>query len=117
MNVWPIQKVIMKPGFEFSNGIFSGNQGLKDQRTVLQWIRRNVRNFGGDPDQVALFGQSSGAADILLHMALPESQHLFNRVILQVNTLTSTCLLCLDKALGWPCQSINTSFNELSHRL
>lgn len=61
----------------------SGNQGLYDQLTVLKWVRDNIRAFGGDPSSVTLFGESSGAIAIGLHMMSPESSGLFKRVILQ----------------------------------
>lgn len=41
-----------------------GNQGLKDQVMVLQWVQSNIENFGGDPNNVTLFGESAGAAAV-----------------------------------------------------
>lgn len=38
--------------------VVRGNQGLKDQSMALRWIQRNIRNFGGDPGQVTIFGKS-----------------------------------------------------------
>ena len=38
-----------------------GNMGLKDQLESLRWVKRFIHNFGGDPEQVTVFGQSSGA--------------------------------------------------------
>lgn len=61
----------------------SGNQGLYDQLTVLKWVRDNIKHFGGDASSVTLFGESSGAIAIGLHMMSPESSGLFKRVILE----------------------------------
>ncbi|XP_038051124.1 cholinesterase 2-like [Patiria miniata] len=60
-----------------------GNQALRDQALALQWVQDNIHVFGGDPDQVTIFGESSGAASIAFHMISPVSKHLFQRVGLQ----------------------------------
>ena len=59
----------------------SGNYGLLDQLAALQWVRRNISRFGGDPDNVTLFGESAGAIDAALLMTSPLSKGLFKRVI------------------------------------
>ena len=44
---------------------------MKDQRIALEWVRDNIEYFGGDPELVTLFGESSGAASIGFHMMSP----------------------------------------------
>ena len=59
--------------------------GLRDQRRALEWVYRFISAFGGDPSNITLFGESTGAADILchLHSAANEKQPLFQRAIVQ----------------------------------
>ncbi|MGI6869540.1 carboxylesterase/lipase family protein [Amycolatopsis sp. 3B14] len=64
-------------------GVSPGNLGLLDQLAALRWVRENAAAFGGDPDDVTVFGQSAGAHSIACLMALPESRGLFRRAILQ----------------------------------
>ena len=59
----------------------SGNYGLLDQLAALQWVKENIARFGGDPENVTLFGESAGAIDAAMLMASPLSAHLFHRVI------------------------------------
>ncbi len=51
----------------------SGNYGFLDQQAALRWVRRNAAAFGGDPDNVTLFGQSAGAHSTCAHMVAPSS--------------------------------------------
>ncbi|KAJ2951268.1 hypothetical protein O0L34_g5669 [Tuta absoluta] len=60
-----------------------GNAGLKDQVAALRWIKKNIRNFGGDPENITIFGESAGAVSVSLHLLSPMSKGLFNRAIVQ----------------------------------
>ena len=59
----------------------SGNYGLLDAIAVLRWVRSNIAGFGGDPDNVTLFGQSSGSETINILTASPLAKGLFQRAI------------------------------------
>lgn len=79
-----------------------GNLGLEDQKTALRWIRRHIASFGGDPDNVTVFGQSAGAHSIASLIASADDvepitnvprfggEPLFHRAILQSPPLGNT---------------------------
>jgi len=60
-----------------------GNYGFMDQLTALKWIQSNIAAFGGDPEQVTLFGESAGGGAVLAHLVSPMSRGLFQRAIVQ----------------------------------
>ncbi|XP_015175882.1 PREDICTED: cholinesterase 1-like [Polistes dominula] len=60
-----------------------GNAGMKDQVMALMWVKDNIHYFGGCPNRVTIFGQSSGGASVQYHMMSPMSEGLFNNVIAQ----------------------------------
>jgi len=61
----------------------SGNYGLLDQIEGLRWVKRNIAAFGGDPERVAIFGESAGAMSVLCLMTAPDAKGLFHAAIAQ----------------------------------
>lgn len=55
------------------DSVISGNMGLKDQVMAMRWIKKNIRAFGGDPDNVTLYGHSSGGMSVHMHTLSPSS--------------------------------------------
>jgi para-nitrobenzyl esterase len=65
---------------ESPNGV-SGNYGLMDQAAALKWIHNNIAQFGGDPDNVMIFGQSAGAGSVQSLCASPISKGLISKAV------------------------------------
>jgi para-nitrobenzyl esterase len=59
------------------------NYALRDQQLALRWVKNNIANFGGDADNVTIFGESAGALDVVFHLVSPQAKGLFHRVILE----------------------------------
>ena len=74
-------------GFLYLGGIggerfaHSGNVGMLDLVAALRWVRDNIAEFGGDPNNVTIFGQSGGGAKVTTLMAMPDAKGLFHRAI------------------------------------
>jgi para-nitrobenzyl esterase len=64
-----------------AEGSKAANQGLWDQRFALAWVQANIAKFGGDPQNVTIFGESAGSYDVCLHVASPQTPPLFQRAI------------------------------------
>ncbi|MEO5744712.1 MAG: carboxylesterase family protein [Terracoccus sp.] len=96
------------PGFAVLDGAPT-NLGLRDQIAALAWVRENVAAFGGNPDQVTLFGESAGAMSVATLMASPAAQGLFHRAIVQSGGATVACsledarLISAELAASWAC--------------
>lgn len=62
---------------------YSGNAGIADLVAALEWVQENIANFGGDPDNVTIFGQSGGGGKVVSLMSSPAAEGLFDRAIVQ----------------------------------
>jgi len=70
------------PAIDAEQHLFS-NYGILDQQAALRWVRQNIRNFGGDPGNVTLGGQSAGSVDTEANVISPLAKGLFQRGIFQ----------------------------------
>ena len=71
------------PGLSEESPAGSGNYALQDQQAALRWVQRNAAAFGGNPDNVTLFGESAGASSVCANLVSPASAGLFQRGIAQ----------------------------------
>jgi para-nitrobenzyl esterase len=62
---------------------FVANWGYLDQKAGIDWVRRNIANFGGDPNNITIFGQSAGGGSVLAHLNSPLAKGAFARAIVQ----------------------------------
>ena len=67
----------------FGENVGPGNLGMQDLICVLEWLADNIQAFGGDPNNITLFGESGGAAAAQATIATPGASGLINRAILQ----------------------------------
>ncbi|MFW9822462.1 MAG: carboxylesterase/lipase family protein [Candidatus Thorarchaeota archaeon] len=63
------------------------NIGQLDQIAALEWVRDNIEIFGGDPNNITIFGESAGATSVCALMVMPKAKGLFNRAISQSSAL------------------------------
>ena len=68
----------------------SGNYGLMDQQFALRWVRRNIALFGGDPDNITIFGESGGGLSVHSNLASPTAAGLFHKAIVQSGAYSLT---------------------------
>ncbi|XP_063985981.1 juvenile hormone esterase-like [Diachasmimorpha longicaudata] len=78
-----------------------GNAGLRDQLLALEWVQKNINKFGGDPDQVTIFGQGSGAVSVELLTLSPKSAGLYRQSIAMSGApLNDWTISSMDKAVS-----------------
>jgi para-nitrobenzyl esterase len=79
----------------------SGNYGILDHVAALEWVRDNISGFGGDPDNVTIFGESAGGASIYALLATPLAKGLFHRAISESTWITTTNVTHLTRGNGF----------------
>ena len=80
----------------------SGNYGILDQIEALNWIKRNIEQYGGDPENITVFGESAGAGNIGYLLVSPLADNLFQKAIMQSGgwPITLTRTLTDNEAVG-----------------
>jgi para-nitrobenzyl esterase len=78
----------------------SGNYGILDQVSALEWVQRNISQFGGDPDNVTIGGESAGALNSSVLLASPVAKNLFKRVVIQSGGFWPLRSLAQNEELG-----------------
>jgi para-nitrobenzyl esterase len=78
----------------------NANLGLLDQIAALEWVRENIAAFGGDPDNLTIFGESAGAMSVATLLAMPRAEGLFRRAIAQSGAAHHTISAATARRVG-----------------
>ena len=78
----------------------SGNVGILDIVAALKWVRDNIANFGGDPSNVTIMGQSGGGAKVCTLVAMPQTEGLFTKAVALSGNVTGAINPEYSKGLG-----------------
>jgi len=78
----------------------SGNVGMLDVVQALQWIQKNIRQFGGDPGNVTIFGESGGGGKVGTLLCMPAAKGLFHKAIIMSGTILNVNTKAMTEELG-----------------
>ena len=78
----------------------SGNVGMLDAVKALEWVRDNIANFGGDPHNVTIFGESGGGGKVGTLLCMPPARGLFHKAIIMSGTILNVNTKAMTEALG-----------------
>ena len=79
---------------------YSGNVGMLDVVQALQWVQRNIRQFGGDPTNVTIFGESGGGGKVGTLLCMPQAKGLFHKAIIMSGTILNVNTKQMTEELG-----------------
>ena len=79
---------------------YSGNVGMLDVVQALQWIQKNIRQFGGDPTNVTIFGESGGGGKVGTLLCMPSAKGLFHKAIIMSGTILNVNTKTMTEELG-----------------
>lgn len=92
----------------------SGNVGMLDCVAALEWIRDNITNFGGDPGNVTIMGQSGGGAKVCVLTAMPSAQGLFHKAVaLSGSSLKAVEKENAGKLAGYVLKEAGLTYNDM----
>ena len=79
---------------------YSGNVGMLDSVAELEWVRDNIERFGGDPNNVTIFGESGGGGKVGTLMCMPKAKGLFHKAIIMSGTILNVNTKAMTEELG-----------------
>src|SRR5690606_40725324 len=95
----------------------SANVGMLDVVAALQWVNKNIQKFGGDPDNVTIFGESGGGGKVGTLLSMPAAQGLFHKAIIQSGALVNVMTKEKSTSVGEDRKStrLNSSHVKISY--